>query len=87
MTEAVFDFKDIKRRMDRKPEPIAIEIVGGPSPVCTKPNCKICSPAPVTVPLALASALDWTQELTKLWDYLDDNETVFVGWDIGMIEK
>ena len=79
MTEAVFDFKDIKRRMDRKP-------------------------APVVVPPEIAAALDWTQELTKLWDipgfqdamagyvnplrdYLDNNETVFIGWDVGVVKQ
>ena len=61
------DFKDINRRLNRKPEPAGA----------------LCKPAPVVVPPEFAAALDWTQELTKLWDYLDNNDTVFIGFDTG----
>ena len=47
MTEAVFDFKDIKRRMDRKPAPVVV---------------------PPELAAYLAAELDWTQELTRIWD-------------------
>jgi hypothetical protein len=52
MTEAVFDFPSINRRMNRKPEPA----------------CALCKPAPMVVPPELAAELDWTHELTELWD-------------------
>lgn len=77
MTEAVFDFKDINRRMNRKP--VAIEIKTYP---IDKPGCKVCNPDPVVAPPEFNG-----EPLVFLRDWLDNNETVFIGWDIGRIER
>jgi hypothetical protein len=77
MTEAVFDFKDINRRMNRKP--VAIEIKTCP---LDKPVCKVCNPDPVVVPPKFAGS-----KLAFLREWLDYHDTIFIGYDFGRGEQ
>jgi hypothetical protein len=122
MTEAVFDFADINRRMNRKPEPVKMEapvqrrtaydiMRGGKSPeelmaeyfkayeawTVLPSNWWACPPTDPRAVRALyevAKSAVCREEVDigapgysvpAVRKHLDDNETVFIGWDVSAL--
>jgi hypothetical protein len=84
MSEAVFDFAAINRRMNRKPEPVAVvDVVSTPN--VTFGGCKYApnlAKKLYTVPIMEPPRNLWPT-VASLRASLDETETVFIGWDFG----